>query len=122
MAKDPMFQILCLTSTWKAPGLMPNTYNLYFHVLQSFLLNTKVFISHVFQSFSLNTTKKLMCSRASHSTQNISSIMCFRFHNQHKQTHTHISYAIGLCPVYQQINMFICSVVFDPIYQNKTSR
>ena len=30
MAKDPMFQRLCSTSTWKAPRLMPNTSNYLF--------------------------------------------------------------------------------------------
>ena len=42
-------------STWKALGIIPNTSNLSFHVLQSFLLNIKVSITHVFHIFSLNT-------------------------------------------------------------------
>ena len=61
MAKDPMLQSLCSTSTWKAPGLIPNTSNYL-----------------------------LMCSRASRSTQYILSIMCFRVHAQHKQAYTYI--------------------------------
>ena len=78
MSKDSMLQMLCSTSTWKAPGLMPNTSNYLFmcskyshsiqminhssppklltqhkssitQVLQSFPLNTKHLINHVLQ-------------------------------------------------------------------------
>ena len=54
MAKDPMLENLCSTPTWNAPKLMPNISKLYFHVFQSFMLNTNV-ITHVLESLSLNT-------------------------------------------------------------------
>ena len=116
MTKDPMFQSLCSTSTWKAPGLMPNTSNLYFHVLQSFILNTNV--------------SKIMCSRASRSTQNINYPCAPDLLTQHKTFHQscasrsmtnttsiyiyhqQLAYALYI----KQFIMFICSGVFDPIY------
>ena len=49
MAKDPMFQSLCSTSIWNAPGLMPNNSNIITHVLQS-LFSTQNVITHVLQS------------------------------------------------------------------------
>ena len=66
MAKDLMLQILCSTSTWNAPELMPNIKHLINHMLQG------------------------PCP-----TQNISSIMCFRVHAQHNQHiyHQQLAYA-----------------------------
>ena len=120
MAKDPMLQSLFSTSTWKALGLMPNTSNLYFHVFQSFTLNTNL-NSHVLQVSLLNTTLITHVLQSSSLNTNISSIMCFRVYAQHKQSymyHQQLAYA----QYAKQIMMFICSGVFDPMYQNKTSR
>ena len=50
MAKDPMFQSLCSTSTWNVPRIMPNTSNSYFPCALELMLNTNI--------------KKIMCSRA----------------------------------------------------------
>ena len=68
VAKDPMFHSLCSTSTWKAPGLMPNTSDYIFMCSMIFdqhkgkyscapklLAQHKSSITHVPQSFSLNT-------------------------------------------------------------------
>ena len=82
MAKDPMLQRLCSTSTWKAPRIMPNTSNYLF-----------------------------MCSRASRSTQIINHSISLELLAQHKSSitqvvqsfplntnkHIHISSIIGLC-------------------------
>ena len=100
MAKDPMLQILCSTSTSNASQLMSNISNYIF-----------------------------MCSRALRSTQNISSIMFFRVHAQHKYFINHVLQGPCptkniYIPIYhqqlayaqytKQIIMFICSGVFDP--------
>ena len=61
------------------------------------------------------------CSRDSHSTQNISSMMCFKVHAQHKQAYIY-QQQLAYAQYIKQIIVFICSGVFDPIYQNKTSR
>ena len=77
-------------------------FQLYFHVFQSFMLNTNV-STHVLQSVSLNTKhliNHVLQGRCA--TQNISLIMCFRVHAQHNQhIYTYISSTIGLCPIYK---------------------
>ena len=50
MAKDLMFQCLCSTSIWNAPGFMPNTSNSYILCALELMLNTNI--------------SKLMCSRS----------------------------------------------------------
>ena len=129
MANDLMFQRLFSTSTWKALGIMPNTSKLSFHVFQSFMLNTNV--------------SKLMCSRASRSIKNLNyrcdlelliqqktshqscdlgSMLDTR---KHTHTHTHIyiyHMQLDYTQYIKQMIMFICSGLFEPVYQNKTSR
>ena len=75
-------------------------FHLYFHVFQSFMLDTNVSI-HVLQSLSLNT-KHLIdhVLQGPFPTQNISLIMCFRVHAQQNQhIYTYISLTIGLHPI-----------------------
>ena len=90
------------------------------HAFHIFLLNKKI-NNHVLHSFSLDTQHQIeMCSRALRSTKNISSTMCFRVHAQHKQTYIYYL-QLAYAQYMKQIIMFICSVVFDPLFQNKTS-
>ena len=105
MAKDLMLQSLCSTPTWNTPELMPNISKLYFHVFQSFMLNTNV-SAHVLQSLLLNT--------------NISSIMCFRVHAQHKTFHQHVLQGPRPTqPTY--IYIYIINNWITPNIQNKSS-
>ena len=113
--------------------LYPTLPSLSFYVLESFMLNTKVFITHVFQSFavktninihlfqsfSLNTNIKYSCAPeflAQHKTSN--QLMCFRVHAQHMKSyikHIQLAYAQYI----KQIIMFMCTGVLGPIYQLK---
>ena len=119
MAKDPMFQSLCSTSTWNAPGLMPNTSNSYLFMCFRASFSTQMF--HNSCSPELLAQHKhqiLMCSRAPRSTKNISSIKCFTVHAQHMKSyikHIQLAYAQYI----KQIIMFMCSGVLDSIYQLK---
>ena len=115
MAKDPMLQSLCSTSTWNAQELMPYISN-YIVMCSRALCSTQNLSTHVLQNFSLNT--------------NISSIMCFTVHAQHKHFINHVLQGPHptqniYIPIYhqqlaytqytKQISMLICSGVFDPI-------
>ena len=112
MAKDPMFQSLCSTSTWNARGIMPNTSNSYLFMCSNASCSTQRFHNscapkllsqhkhqilmcskasrstqtsntHVLHRFSLNTKFKYSCASELTLTTDIYSIMCFRFHTKH---------------------------------------
>ena len=119
MTKDPMFQSLWSTSTWKASRLMPNTSNFIFSSASELNAQHKGF--HNSCDLELLAQYKhqiLMCSKASRSRKNISSTMCFTVHAQHIQScikHTQLDYTEYI----KQIITFMCKVVLDPIYQLK---
>ena len=102
MAKDLMLQSLCSTSIMEFSRAYAQYFQLYFHVFQSFMLNTNV-STHVLQSLSLNTKHLIdYVLQGPCPTQNISSIMCFRVHTQHKQhIYPYVSSTIGLCSIYK---------------------
>ena len=116
-----------------------------------FLTQQNSSITNVLQCSLLNTHhQSLMCSKAPCSTQIINHSCALQLLSQHKssitrvlqsfplntkhlinhvlqgprptQTSIQISSIIGSRPIYKKIIMFICSGVFDPIYQNKNSR
>ena len=104
MAKDSMLQSLCSTSTWKTPGLMPNTSNYLSCVLEllaqhkgkyssapDLLAQHTSSVTHVPQSTSLNTNhQSLMCSRAPISTQIINHSCAPELLAQQKSSITHV--------------------------------
>ena len=99
MAKDPMFQSLCSTSTWKDSGLMPNTSNLSFHVFQSFMLNKNI-NTHVIERFLLNTT--LITHVLQSSSLNTKHLINHVLQGPHPtQTSIYISSTIGFHPIYK---------------------
>ena len=100
MAKDPMLQSVCSTSTWMDPRIIPNTSNYLFMCFSA---------SHSIQRY------LVMCSRASRSTQIINHSSVPELLAQHKTSHKpcapgstpntkkhiHISSIIGLHPIYK---------------------
>ena len=135
MANDLVFQILCSTSTWKAPGIIPNTFNLYFnvfqsftlntnintHVLQSFLLNTNI-NTHVLQTFSLNTNIKYSCAPDLLTQRKTSHQLCASVAIPNTWNHIFITYVIGLCSIYQTNHHVHVQWGLMPNIENKTSK
>ena len=137
MAKDSMFQILCSTSTWKDPGLMPNASKFIFSCSSELHDQNKCFHNSCFPELLAQHKYKhscapellaqhkhqiLMCSRSPLSTQNISSIVCFRVHAQHMKSYIYITYANGLCPIYQTNHYVHMQWGIRPNIPNKTSK
>ena len=148
MAKDPMFQSLCSTSTWKAPRLMPNTSNFIFscaselHAQHEGFHNScgpklvaqhkgfhnscvsELFTQHKYKHScvpELPTQHKhqiLMFSIAPCSTQTISLTMCFRVHPEHMKSYIK-HMQLAYTQYIKKIIMFSYSGVLDRTYQLK---
>ena len=114
MANDLMFQSLCLTSTWKAPKLMPNTSNYLFMCSRAPRSTQIINHSCALDILAQDKTSHQSCASWSTPNTNNNNWLTPNIYIYHQQ----LAYAQYI----KKIIMFICIAVFDPIYQNKTSR
>ena len=118
MDKDSMFHRLCLTSTWKAPGLMPNTSNYLFmcsrdsHSIQRYVLmcfrfslSTQIMNhSSALELLAQHNHQSLKCSRASRLTQIINHSSAPELPTQHKSSITQVLESSSLNTNHQSLN------------------
>ena len=151
MAKDPMFQRLCSTSTWKASRIMPNSSNSYLFMFLRASCSTQRFHNscapkplaqqknqilmcsrasrstqtsntHVLQSFSLNTNIKYPCAPDLLAQHKTSHQLCDLGSTPNTWNHIYITFAIGLRPIYQTNHHVHVQWGIRPNIPNKTSK